>query len=220
MIKLIHGDCLTEMKDIKDGSVDMILCDPPYLMNYKTNYRKDKEHDFCSEIKGDNDSQLISNYIKECHRIMKDNTAMYMFCNSSKVDFFKQELEKFFNIKNMIIWVKNNWTAGDLKASFGKQYEIIFLVNKGRKFINGKRITDIWEFSRVAGKSQLHQNQKPVEILEQCILKSSDEGALVFDGFMGSGSTGVACKNLNRKFIGIELDEKYFKIAQERINKI
>lgn len=220
MINLIHGDCLVEMKDIKDKSIDMVLTDPPYLMNYKTNYRKDKEHDFCSEIKGDNDSQLISNYIKECHRIMKDNTAMYMFCNSNKVDFFKQELEKFFNIKNMIIWVKNNWTAGDLKASFGKQYEIIFLVNKGRKFINGKRITDIWEFSRVAGKSQLHQNQKPVELLEQCILKSSDEGALVFDGFIGSGSTGVACKNLNRDFIGIELDEKYFKIAQERINKI
>ena len=59
---------------------------------------------------------------------------MYMFCNCDKVDFFKQELENAgFKIKNMIIWVKNNWTAGDLKAQFGKQYEIIFLVNKGRK---------------------------------------------------------------------------------------
>ena len=144
---------------------------------------------------------------------------MYMFCNCDKADFFKQELQKAgFKIKNMIIWVKNSWTAGDLKAQFGKQYEIIFLVNKGRKCFNGKRLTDIWCFDRVAGKNQQHQNQKPVDLLKQCILKHSNENEIVFDGFMGSGSTGVACVNTNRRFIGIELDDKYFEIAKQRIN--
>ena len=220
MIDLRQGDCLEIMKDIPDNSIDLILTDPPYLINYKTNHRKDKTHDFCSTIKNDNNPDLISDYIKECYRIMKDNTAMYMFCNCDKVDYFKQELENSgFKIKNMIIWVKNNWTAGDLQAQFGKQYEIIFLVNKGRCLFNGKRITDIWNFDKVVGKNQLHQNQKPIDLLEQCILKHSNENDLIFDGFMGSGSTGVACINLNRNFIGIELDETYFNIAKDRIER-
>jgi site-specific DNA-methyltransferase (adenine-specific) len=221
MIDLRQGDCLKVMKTINDGTIDLIVTDPPYLINYKTNRRKDKEHDFCSVIKNDNNPKLISDYIKECYRIMKDNTAMYMFCNCDKVDYFKQELENSgFKIKNMIIWVKNNWTAGDLQAQFGKQYEIIFLVNKGRCLFNGKRITDIWNFDKVVGKNQLHQNQKPIDLLEQCILKHSKENDIIFDGFMGSGSTGVACIKLNRNFIGIELDEHYFEIAKERINEL
>ena len=218
-IDLKHGDCLELMKDIPDGSVDLVLTDPPYLIKYKTNRRKNKNHDFCTEILNDDNYELISFYIKECYRILKNDTAMYMFCNCDKVDFFKQELQKAgFKIKNMIIWVKNNWTAGDLKAQFGKHYEIIFLVNKGRKCFNGKRLTDIWCFDRVAGKNQQHQNQKPVDLLEQCILKHSNENEIVFDGFMGSGSTGVACVNTNRRFIGIEKDDKYFEIAKQRID--
>ena len=119
----------------------------------------------------------------------------------------------------MIIWVKNNWTAGDLKAQFGKQYEIIFLANKGRCLFSGKRLTDVWYFDRVSGNRQLHQNQKPLDLIKQCILKHSRETDLIFDGFMGSGTTGMACRELNRNFIGIELDEKYFEIAKARIEK-
>ena len=220
-IKLYCDDCLNIMKQIENESIDLIVTDPPYLIKYKTNYRKNKDHDFCSEILNDDNEQLIIDYIRECYRILKNNTAMYMFCNCDKVDFFKQELENAgFKIKNMIIWVKNNWTAGDLKAQFGKQYEIIFLVNKGRKCFNGKRITDVWMFDRISGKKQLHQNQKPVDLLKQCILKHSDENDIIFDGFMGSGSTGVACIETNRKFIGVELDKKYFEIAKERIEKL
>ena len=220
-IKLYCDDCLNIMKQIDNESIDLIVTDPPYLIKYKTNRRKNKDHDFCSEILNDDNEQLIIDYIRECYRILKNNTAMYMFCNCDKVDFFKQELENAgFKIKNMIIWVKNNWTAGDLKAQFGKQYEIIFLVNKGRKCFNGKRITDVWMFDKISGKKQLHQNQKPVDLLKQCILKHSDENDIIFDGFMGSGSTGVACIETCRKFIGVELDKKYFEIAKERIENL
>ena len=212
-------DCLEGMKDIKDCSIDLIVTDPPYLINYKTNYRKDKGHQFCKVIKNDDNPQLISNYIKECYRIMKDNTAMYMFCNFDKVDFFKQELEKYFKIKNIIVWVKNNWTAGDLKAQFGKQYEIVFLVNKGRKLFNGKRLTDVWNFNRISGKKQLHQNEKPLDLITQCILKHSEENETVFDGFLGSATTAIACINTNRQCIGFELDETYFNIAEKRIKE-
>ena len=217
MINLRCDDCLNVMKSIPDESVDLIVTDPPYLMNYKTNHRKDKSHKFCQPIQGDDNEQLIRDYIKECYRILRNNKAMYMFCNSNKVDFFKQELEKYFTVKNIIVWVKNNWTAGDLQAQFGKQYEFVFLVNKGRCPFNGKRLTDVWCFDRVAGKSQVHQNQKPVDLLERMILCHSNEGDLVFDGFMGSGSTGVACVNTKRNFIGVELDKDYFEIAKKRI---
>lgn len=151
---------------------------------------------------------------------MKNNSAFYCFCSWKTSDIFKNLLEKAgFTIKNQIIWVKNNHTSGDLKAQFGQQYEVCFYCNKGRKFINGKRLTDVWFFDRVSGKSLVHQNQKPVELIEQIILKSTDENDTILDPFMGSGTTGIACVNNNRNFIGIELDKQYFDIAQNRIKE-
>lgn len=215
---IYNDDCIEGMKKIPDESIDLIVTDPPYLMKYKSNMRKDKHHKFCSEIIGDNDPELIENYIKECYRIMKNDSACYMFCNSNKVDVFKRQLEKVgFNIKNMIVWVKNNRTVGDLQAAYAKQYELILYVNKGRRFINGTRLTDVWEFPRVAGSKQLHQNQKPVELIKQCIEKSSDPGDIVFDGFMGSGTTAIACIDTDRHYIGYELDHDYYKVANNRI---
>jgi len=215
--KITQGDALEVMKDIEDNSIDLVLTDPPYLINYKTNHRKDKNHQFTSVIENDNNPDLITDSIKELYRVMKDDTAMYMFCSFDKVDFFKQEVEKYFNIKNIIIWVKNSWTAGDLEAQFGKQYEMIILANKGRKKFNGSRITDVWSFKRKVGNEQQHQNQKPIGLIQQCVEKHSKEDDIILDPFLGSGTTAVACQNLHRNFIGIELEEKYCKIAEERL---
>lgn len=217
--KIYNEDCISGMPNIPDKYVDLIVTDPPYLINYKTGYRKDKEHRFNKVILNDNNEQLIKDYIKECYRILKNDKAMYLFCSASKVDFFKQELEKYFEIKNMIIWVKNNHTAGDLTAAFGRKYEIIFLVNKGKCEFNGKRETDVWQFDRVAGDSLIHQNQKPIELIKKCIIKHSNVGELVFDGFMGSGTTAAAALDTDRKFIGFELDEGYYKVCLERIKR-
>ena len=217
-MKLYLGDCLEVMKEIPSNSVDLVVTDPPYLIAYKTGHRKDKSHPFCSEIQGDRDRELISNSIKELYRILKEDSAMYIFCSWKSVEYFKaQVIEAGFSIKNLIVWVKNNWTAGDLQAGFGQQYELILLCNKGRKCFNGKRLTDVWHFDRVSGKKQVHQNEKPVDLLMQCIEKHSNEGDTVLDAFMGVGSTGVACKMLNRNFIGIEIEEGYFKVAKERL---
>ena len=215
--RIYNEDCLEGMERIPDGSVDLIVTDPPYLMNYKTGRRKDKTHRFNDVILNDNNEELITDYIKECYRILSDDTAMYLFCSSNKVDFFKRELEGLFSIKNMIIWVKNNHTAGDLESAFGKKYEIVFLVNKGQRKFNGERLTDIWEFPRVSGDSQLHQNQKPIELIKRCIEKHSNVGDVVFDGFMGSGTTAAAALDTNRNYIGFELDEYYFNVAEKRI---
>ncbi|WP_436964328.1 DNA-methyltransferase [Staphylococcus xylosus] len=217
--KIYNEDCLKGMENIPDKSIDLIVTDPPYLVNYKTGYRKDKSHRFNKVILNDDNEGLLKEYIKECYRILKEDTAMYMFCSVAKVDFFKSELEKYFTVKNMIIWQKNNHTAGDLNTAFGRKYEIAFLVNKGNKIFNGKRLTDIWNFKRVAGDEQVHQNQKPIALIEQCIEKHSNENDTVFDGFMGSGTTAIAALNTNRNFIGYELDNGYYNVAVERINK-
>lgn len=93
---------------------------------------------------------------------------------------------------------------------------MIIFIQKGRRLINGKRDPNILKFNRTGNK--LHPTQKPVDLLEYLISKFSDEGETILDMFAGSGSTGVAAVNLNRNFIGIELDEEYFKIASDRIN--
>lgn len=213
-VKLVHGDCLEVMKAIPDESMDLIVTDPPYLINYKS-------HWCCSKvISGDNDYDLIEKSIKEMYRVLKPNSAAYIFCSPKRIDYFMRCcLDAGFNIKNNIIWVKNNWTSGDLKAQFGQQYEVILLLNKGRKCFNGKRLTDVWYFNRVSFQHQFHPNEKPVGLLEQCILKHSSENDIILDPFMGSGSTAIACINTHRQFIGIEKDAQYYKIAKRRISK-
>ena len=219
--ELWHGDCLELMKNIPNGSVDLVLTDPPYLCDYS---RHDSKSRFAKKIANDENNSanesMIERYLQECFRIMKDDTAIYCFCNYKKIDFFKQQIENAgFNLKNIIIWDKQRNGMGDLSTTFGYSYEFIIFASKGQPKIRGKRISDVWQFARVKQKEQIHQNQKPIDLLKQAIEKSSDEGAVVFDGFMGSGSTGVACVNTNRRFIGIELDKGYFNIAKKRIEE-
>ncbi len=112
--------------------VDCVITDPPYLINYQTHRRQDKDHKFCKAIQNDDNPQLIIDLVPLLYDVMKDNTPLYMFCGSDKVDFFKQEVEKCFTVKNLIVWDKGNHTAGDLGAQYGKRYEFIIYANKGR----------------------------------------------------------------------------------------
>ena len=217
--KLYQGDCLEVMGKLERNSVDLVVTDPPYLMDYQSNRRK-KEDRF-DKIKNDKGNYiLIQEYLEECHRIMKDNTAIYCFCSWHNIDFFKKEFEKYFRLKNIIVWNKNNHGTGDLKGSYAPRHEFILFGHKGRTLLGEKRIADVIDCAKIPSKKLTHPTEKPQELLEIFIKQSSDEGDIVFDGFMGSGSTGVACMNLNRKFIGIELDEKYFNIAKERMENI
>lgn len=214
MYKLLQGDCLELIKKIPDGSVDLVVTDPPYGMNFQSNYRKEKYD------KIDNDKTLdwLDEYVSELYRIMKDNTAVYCFCSWHNIDIFKQTFEKYFKLKNIIVWEKNNTSMGDLKGSYAPKYELVLFAHKGRRLLNGFRYPDIIQAKRTG--NQHHPTEKPVDLLEIFIGESSDENNIVFDGFMGSGSTGVAALNLNRHFIGIELDKKYYETAKSRIENL
>ena len=218
MNKVYNTDCIGYMKTMKDNSVDLVVTDPPYLMNYKSNRRvvMDK-FDYIKNDKGD--FGLIEQYIDECYRIMKDNTAIYMFCSWHHVDLFKQAIESKFKLKNIIVWNKNNHGSGDLKASYAPKYEFILYAHKGRSLFRDKRIADVIDCAKVTSKELTHPTEKPIELLKLFIKNNSDINDLVFDGFAGSGTTGVACKELGRNFIGCELDESYCKIANDRIEK-
>ena len=217
--KLYKGNCLEVMDNMDDESVDLVVTDPPYMIDYQSNRRK-KEDRF-DKIKNDKGNYiLIQKYLAECHRIMKDNTAIYCFCSWHNIDFFKQEFEKHFKLKNIIVWNKNNHGTGDLKGSYAPRYEFILFGHKGRTLLREKRIADVIDCAKIPSKKLTHPTEKPQELLEIFIKQSSDEDSVVFDGFMGTGSCGIVANKLNRRFIGVELEDNYFEIAKTRLEDI
>ncbi|EQD49032.1 DNA methylase N-4/N-6 domain protein, partial [mine drainage metagenome] len=120
-------------------------------------------------------------------------------------------------LKTPIYWDKGNHTSGDLEGDFGAQVEIFLFAHKGRHRLRGKRLSNLWHVPRdVAGD---HPTPKPVTLLERMISCSTDSGMTVLDPFMGSGSSGVAALNLGRKFIGIEIERRWFDLSCERIEQ-
>jgi site-specific DNA-methyltransferase (adenine-specific) len=238
---LIRGNCLEEMKKMEDKSVDCIITDPPYGINFKSNHRKEK----FDILKNDNNLDFLKPFIRESFRILKDNSHIYIWTRWDVYHKFYEIISKYFTIKNCLIVKRTNTSMGDLTGQFAPFYEMVIFAHKGRKefyktemhikdgkshprfkgdtIMNGyvTRFADLIE-ELPSGENRylaVHPTQKAIKIHEFFINLSSKEGDTILDPFMGSGTTGVACKNLNREFIGIELDENYFKIAQERIKK-
>lgn len=221
---IYNMDCLAGIRQmIEQGQfADCVITDPPYFKNYKTNRRVNNINRFCKPIIGDDNPELLKELLPLLYRVMKDNTPLYMFCCSEKIDLFKSETEKYFIVKNIIIWDKGNHTAGDLEAQYGKRYELLIYANKGRAKFNGElpRYEDIWYFPRVTGEKQIHQNQKPTDLISRIIRQHTKEGDLILDPFMGSCSTAVAAYRLGRKFIGFEIDDEYYKSGTERLETV
>lgn len=214
-IDLRQGDCLELMKDIPDGSVDMILTDPPYGMDYQSNRRTATQK--FAKIANDNGLEWVDGFIDECHRVMAEKSAIYFFASWHNLDYFKVAIERRFKLKNVIVWVKNNHGSGDLNGGYAPKHEFVFYATKGRVLNRGKRIPDVMEFDKIPSAKLMHPTEKNIIMLEVFVNQHSDLGMTILDPFMGSGTTGVACVNTGRKFIGIEMDAGYFEIAKNRI---
>lgn len=212
----VLGDCSELLDALPDGIIDLALTDPPYGIGYRSNRRRDGAHR--QPIKGDESLAAVARSARRLHRVLKPDSALFMFADRNRQDAVARILERAgFLVKNRIIWDKGVHTAGDCRGAFGFRYEVLFLAAKGRPLIRGKRHADIWRFPRVPGQRIVHQNQKPVPLLVQAIESMSDPGALVLDPFMGSGSTGEACAQTGRRFLGCEIDRRYFDPACERL---
>ncbi len=224
MFKYAHGggisifnnnnlDILPHLRELTGCTVNCILTDPPYGMDFQSNYREVKY----KKIKNDACLDWLDEFSKLCFDIAANNSAHYIFCSFHSIDKFKQSFERYFKIKDILVWKKNNTGMGDLKGSFAPKHEFILFMQKGRRLINGTRDCNILEFSRTNNK--FHPTEKPVDLCEYLLEKFTDIGDTVLDPFMGSGTTGVSCKNMGRNFIGIEEDDVYFETAYKRIFK-
>ena len=211
MVDLRLGDCLELMRDIPDGSVDLVLTDPPYGIAFKSNFRKNKFN------KIENDSAVNAEFLDECKRVLKDTGAIYCFTRWDVYPSWFEQISKRFKVKNCIVWFKRGGGLGDLKKGYIYNHEFIIYCAEKNHRLNGKRRNDVFEFAKDAPSTYVHPTQKPISLLKEIIERSSNEGGVVLDCFMGSGTTGVACVNTNRNFIGFELDENYFNIAEKRI---
>ena len=194
---LYLGDCLEIMPTL--GKVDAVVTDPPYGMQFRSNYRLDR-HD---AIVGDD--FLPIERIKNALQLA--GAFSYVFCRWGNLIDMPPP-------KSVLAWVKNNWSMGDLLHEHGRQWEsICFYPGEKHQFI--ERIPDVIYAPRTG--NNLHPTEKPIRLIKRLV--GANIGELILDPFMGSGTTGVACVELGRKFIGIEIDEKYFDIACERISR-
>ena len=216
MIDLFHGDCLSKMKTLDNECIDLVVTDPPYLMDFQSGQRK--KSDQFDKIAGDVDGHdLIKDYFSECNRILKNDTHIYSFCSWHHVGFFKEEFEKHFVLKNILVWNKLGGGMGDLDGAYMPNYELCLFGHKGRRKLNGKRMADVITVQKVDPAKQVHATEKPVELIEKMILASSEPNEVVFDGFMGAGSHGMAAVRNQRSFVGCELEKGYFDKAKDRI---
>ena len=217
--RIYQRDCIEGMRMIPDKSVDLIVTDPPYLMNYRSNRRV--ANDKFKHIANDKDSnELIADYIAECYRVLKDDTAIYMFCSWHHIEFFKTEFEKHFKLKNLIVWNKNVHGTGDLKGSYGPKHELILFGHKGRSLLREKRLPDVIDCAKIPSLKLTHPTEKPTELLKIFIRNSSDKGDIVLDGFAGTGSTCVAAVETGRNFTAFEIETEYVTAANMRLDSL
>lgn len=228
------GDAIGCLKELPDTSVDFIITDPPYnlglfMKKRGTNMNKLRDGHFAASGWDDLDfcdwELEMDKLFSECHRVLKKKGNLIMFMSIIKVETLIALAEKHnFYYKTVGVWHKTNPIPRNMNLHFINSTETwIYLVNSGTTgtFNNkGKAIHDFVETATISTKERKfgkHPTQKPIGLLNHFIEILSNEDDLVLDPFMGSGSTGVSCRELNRRFIGIELNKDYFELAQKRI---
>lgn len=226
-MKLMNDDAIKTLKSLKSECIDLIITDPPYKVTARGNAGNSggmmqKKLSMQGKIFEHNDVKPIE-YIPEFYRILKDGSHCYIMTNHVNLqEILNVATECGFKFIKSLIWNKGNKIMGQYYMS---QFEYILFFRKGKgKKINKCGTADILNIPNKKTKGEdgknLHDTEKPVELMKILVENSSQENEIVLDPFMGIGSTGMACKELRRHFLGIEIDEKYFNIAKERIDKI
>ncbi len=242
------GDCLELMQNIPDGSVDMILCDLPYgttACKWDTIIPFDKLWEQYERIIKDNGAIVLTASQPFTSALIMSNIKLFKYTwiweKDNASNFFAAKFQPLNNTEDIVVFGKggcNNGTKNPLRyypqgvehidkdvtngksvgGQIGKAHKTA--MKEGKTY---KQTTTGYPFKTLKFKrngNHIHPTQKPIELMEYLINTYTIEGDLVLDNCMGSGSTGVACLNTNRKFIGIELDESYFNIAKERLSSI
>ena len=244
--KIINGDCLVELKKIPDRTFDLVFADPPYNLQLKNKLTRpdgsevnavdDKWDQFESFKKYD---EFTISWLKECKRILKKNGALWVIGSYHNIFRLGTTIQNLgFWILNDVIWNKNNpmpnfrgtrftnahetliWSSKDKKSKYTFNYQSLKCLN------DDLQMRSDWTFPICGGKERLkkngkkvHSTQKPEALLHRIILSTTNKDDVILDPFLGTGTTAAVAKKLGRKYFGIEKDKKYFKVANERINK-
>lgn len=232
MINIVLGDCINELKSIRSNSVDLIIADPPYNVGKDYGNKSDKQ-DFDEYL------EFSKKWLSECYRILKKEGTIYVFIGFRYISYLYQIMEKDLGM-NFINWISWHYTQGIGKTKgFSPRHDDILMFSKSANYkfnlddirvpqkfyrkvnnMRGANPGDVWAVSHIhfcQKERQPHPTQKPEAIIERMVLASSDERDLVVDPFCGSGTTLRVCQQLNRKAIGIELNEDYVSQTKERL---
>jgi modification methylase len=225
MIELYNADCLEKMKDIPDGSVDLVVTSPPYNIG---NMRSNTEQfgTYANNNLDEHEYQVWQlDILQECYRVLKSKGSMFYnhkvrIKDGKAIHPLEWLLRSSFNLKQEITWDMGKSANCDKIRFFPFSERIYWMVKDTKTKINNHQsLSDVWRIVPTHKRKQTgHIAVMPEQVVLNCITSSID-AAIILDPFMGSGTTGVACVNTNRSFIGIELDKGYFNIAQERIRK-
>lgn len=240
-VRLLKGDCIDTMNLAKENSVDMIFADPPYFLSNGGITCHAGKMVSVNKGKWDKSKGVVENHqfnlewLKACQRVLKPNGTIWVSGTTHiiySIGFAMQELG--FKILNDIVWYKRNAPPNLSCRYFTHSTEIVLWAAKNDKSkhlfnyahmkqINeGKQMRNVWEISSPAHAEKVfgkHPTQKPVDLLKRIILASTNEGDLVLDPFCGSSTTGVASLLLNRKYVGIDLEEAYLEVSRKRLEE-
>ena len=244
--KIINGDCLKELKNIPDKTFDLVFADPPYNMQIgkkltrpdssRVNGVNDKWDQFSNFKHYDNFCKL---WLIECRRILKDNGSIWVIGSYHNIFRLGYHLQNFgYWLLNDVIWRKNNPMPNFRGTRFTNAHETLIWASKSKKskytfnYQSLKCLNDDlqmrsdWRLPICNGKERLkkngkklHSTQKPEALLHRILLATTNKGDAVFDPFLGTGTTAVACKKLDRSYCGIEKNKRYFLAAKDRIDK-
>ena len=225
MNKIINENAIEFMKTIGNESIDLIVTDPPYKVTPKgcagnSGGMMTTKETMKGKIFKHNDIKPID-YIPEFYRLLKDGSHCYIMTNHVNLqEMLNVATECGFHFIKSLVWNKGNKIMGRFYMS---QFEYILFFRKGKgKKINKCGTADILNVPNKKTKDEngknLHDTEKPVELMKILVENSSQVGELVLDPFVGVGATAIACKELDRQYIGVELDEHYYNIAVNRID--
>lgn len=220
---LLMGDCLDWLKKFESESVDLVVSDPPYkvISGGRDNSELSDRHK-SSIVTGKNDGKIFDynsikceQWLPEIYRVLKNDSHCYLMTNLLNLENFIVQSQKFgFKLHNLLIWEKQNSTPN---RWYMKNCEYVLFLRKGKaKPINNMGSKTVHQFENPFGNKQ-HPTEKPVDLMQYYIENSSKIGDIVLDPFVGCGTTAVASKLSNRKWIAIEQDEKYCQISKERL---
>lgn len=225
--KIVNGSCIDNMYMINDSTIDLCIIDPPYKLtsggcttsaingHFKKN-GKATDGAKSGKIFKENSVEPYD-YMGEIFRVLKDGSHFYVMCNDKHLKNMISEGENVgFQLLNVLVWNKGMHTP---LRYYLKNIEFVILFRKGKaKPINNMGSKALLDFKGIKGKE--HPSEKPVELFEHFILNSSKENDIVLDCFIGSGTTAVASIKNKRNFIGFEIDDEYFDMANKRLENI